>query len=163
MIESKRISELRDELARITMEATSAIEAKRMAEATAEAAKERIRVAVNREADAARRAALLESRQERMAEESREAQAALMKHIADLEDEVAKATSARWAKELESALEPKVPALAPPRVDDQETSSSSDDSSSSDEYSQDFNDSDPDLPARIVSMLDVSRPAWSSQ
>ena len=163
MIESKRISELRDELARITMEATSAIEAKRMAEATAEAARERIRVAVNREADAARRAALLESRQERMAEESREAQAALMKHIADLEDEVAKATSARWAKELESALEPMVPALAPPRVDDQETSSSSDDSSSSDEYSQDFNDSDPDLPARIVSMLDVSRPAWSSQ
>ena len=165
MIESARISELRNELARVTMEAQAAIEAKRMAEATAEAAKERIRVAVNREADAARRAALLESRQERMAEENREAQAALRKHITELEDEVAKATSERWARELDSAFEPKVPALAGPKpqVDDDDSDSSEEETSSgSDEYSQDFNDSDPDLPARIVSMLDVSRPAWEA-
>lgn len=165
MIESARISELRNELARVTMEAQAAIEAKRMAEATAEAAKERIRVAVNREADAARRAALLESRQERMAEENREAQASLRKHIAELEDEVAKATSERWARELDSAFEPKVPALAGPKpqVDDDDSDSSEEETSSgSDEYSQDFNDSDPDLPARIVSMLDVSRPAWEA-
>ena len=76
-----------------------------------------------------------------------------------------KATSERWARELDSAFEPKVPALAgpKPKVDDDDSDSSEEETSSgSDEFSQDFNDSDPDLPARIVSMLDVSRPAWEA-
>jgi hypothetical protein len=151
---------LRADVKRLTAAAAAAESAKLSAERAAAAATGQLKAAEASEAAATERAKAAEGARAGMVADAEAARASLLGEIAALEAEVARATAARWGKELDAAVAP-APRAAERAQQRQHVGANSQGAMLYDDDDFDAAEDYDDFPTRLVSMLDVDQPAWS--